>query len=218
LLMAPCPYAEITMSEISDALCPMSNKSTPGPSGHNYKLVKWAFAADPSWLQKLFEACLRLGYHPKGWKTATIAVVPKPGKEDYSLPKCYHPVALLECLGKLLEKVVAKCLSHDITALQLIPTLQFGACPFSSTTNAGLCLTHDIETAHTLGGVCGSLLFDIQGFFDNVNHGRLMALIKSLGFMPEICRWAASFLKDRSVQLWFNGVTLEEIELELGTP
>jgi hypothetical protein len=127
---APRPYAAITISEISDALRPMSNKSTPGPSGHNYKPVKWAFTADPSRLQKLFEACLHLGYHPKGWKIATIAVVPKPGKEDYSLPKCYRPVALLECLGKLLEKVVAKRLSHDIMALRLIPTSQFGARPF----------------------------------------------------------------------------------------
>jgi hypothetical protein len=167
--------------------------------GHNYKLVKWAFAANPTHLQALFEACLQRGHHPKEWKSATIAVIPKPGKEDYSLPKAYHPVALLECLGKLLKKVIAKWLTYNISALRLIPTMQFGTRPFSSTIDAGLCLTHDIETAHALGGVCGSLLFDIQGFFDNINHGRLTALIKSLGFAPEICRWIASFLKDRSV-------------------
>jgi hypothetical protein len=95
---------------------------------------------------------------------------------------------------------------------------QFGAHPFSSMIDAGLCLTHDIEMAHALSRVCSSLLFDIQGFFDNVNHGRLTALIESLGFMPEICRWAVSFLKDRSVWLWFNSITSEEIELEMGTP
>jgi hypothetical protein len=126
-------------------------------------------------------------------------VVPKPGKEDYSLPKAYRLVALLKCLGKLLEKVIVKWLTYDISALRLIPTTQFGTRPFSSTIDAGLCLTHDVETAHALGGVCSSLLFYIQGFFDNVNHGRLTALIKSLGFALEICRWTASFLKDRSV-------------------
>jgi hypothetical protein len=84
--------------------------------------------------------------------------------------------------------------------------------------DTGLCLTYDIETAHALGGVCGSLLFDIQGFFDNVNHSRLTALIKSLGFALEICRWTASSLKDRTIQLQFNGFTSEEIELEMGTP
>ena len=75
-----------------------------------------------------------------------------------------------------------------------------------------------MESAHTLGGVCGTLLFDIQGFFDNVNHSRLTALIESLGFTPEICRWTSSFLKDRVVRLRFNGYTSEEIDLEMGTP
>jgi hypothetical protein len=152
-------------SEITDALCPTSNSSAPGPSGHNYKLIKWAFAATPTQFQSLFEACLQLGHHLKEWKSATITVVLKPGKDDYSLLKCYHLVALLECVGKLLKKIMVKHLMHDITALHLIPTTQFGARSFSSTIDAGLCLTHNVETAHTLGGVCRSLLFDIQGFF-----------------------------------------------------
>jgi Reverse transcriptase (RNA-dependent DNA polymerase) len=212
------PHAPVTITEIADALGPTSNNSTPGPSGHNYKLVKWAFAASPERFQALFEACLQAGHHPRSWKLATIAVVPKPSKEDYSLPKCYRPVALLECLGKLLEKVVAKRLTYDITALGLIPTTQLGARPFSSTIDAGLCLTHDIETAHALGGVCGTLLFDIQGFFDNVNHSRLSALVHSLGFSPQICNWTSSFLRDRTVRLRFNNYSLEDIELEMGTP
>jgi retron-type reverse transcriptase len=62
------------------------------------------------------------------------------------------------------------------------------------------------------------LLFNIQGFFNNVNHSRLTALIESLGFTPEICRWTASFLKDRSIHMQFNSFTSEEIELEMGTP
>jgi hypothetical protein len=145
-------------------------------------------------------------------------VILKPRKEDYSLLKCYCPVVLLECLGKLLKKVVTRCLSHDITALKLIPTMQFGARSFSSMIDAGLCLTHDIKAAHTLGGVCSSLLFDLQGFFNNINHNRLTALIDSLGFPPEFGRWAASFLKDRSVHLQFNSYTSNEIDLEMGTP
>jgi hypothetical protein len=76
---------------------------------------------------------------------------------------------------------------------------QFGARPFSSTIDAGLCLIHDIETTHALSRVCSMLLFDIQGFFDNVNHNRLIVLIKLLGFAPETCRWVSSFLKDRSI-------------------
>jgi hypothetical protein len=64
---APRPHAPITLAEISDALSTTSNKSTPGPSGHNYKLAKWAFSASPTRFQNLFEACLRIGHHPELW-------------------------------------------------------------------------------------------------------------------------------------------------------
>jgi Reverse transcriptase (RNA-dependent DNA polymerase) len=84
--------------------------------------------------------------------------------------------------------------------------------------NVGLCLTHDIETAHALGGVCGTLLFDIQGFFDNINHARLVSLVCDLGFPLEVCDWTLSFLSDRVVQLCFNNYTSDTIDLELGTP
>jgi hypothetical protein len=195
----PCPHALITLVEISNVLSTTSNKSAPGPLGHNYKLVKWAFLATPNCFQNLFEACLCTGHHLEEWQSATVMTAPKPGKEDYSLPKCYCPIALLECIGKLLEKVITKCITCDIAALSLIPTTQFRARPFSSTIDMGLCLMHNVEATHALGRVCGVLLFDIQGFFDNVNHNRLIALIESLGFVPETCRWVSSFLKDGSV-------------------
>ena len=157
-------------------------------------------------------------YHLKQWKAALIAVVPKQGQTDYSLPKNYRPIALLECLGKLLEKVITKRILHDIGAYALIPTNQFGARPHSSTIHAGLALTHDIATTHARGGCCGSLQFDIQGFFDNINHTRLVQCFHLLGFAEAICRWLTSFLTDRSVQLRLNGVVSDPIDIMVGAP
>ena len=192
-------FAPITENEIAEALRPTSNTSAPGISGHGYKLVKWAWEAAPVWFVLLFNSCLLMGHHPKTWKTATIAVVPKPGRSDYSLPKNYRPVALLECLSKLLEKVVARRILHDIGKYALVPTNQFGARPHSSTIHAGLALTHDITVTHAQGGCCASIQFDIQGFFDNINHDRLVHTFRHMGFIENICRWLTSFLAERTV-------------------
>jgi hypothetical protein len=35
-------------------------------------------------------------------------MVNKPQKPDYTIPKAYRPITLMECTGKLLEKIVAK--------------------------------------------------------------------------------------------------------------
>ena len=145
-------------------------------------------------------------------------MVPKAGKTDYSLPKSYRPVALLECLGKLLEKVITKRILHDVGAHDLLPTNQFGTRPHSSMIHAGLALTHDIAMAHAKGSCCGSLQLDIQGFFNNINHDRLIHTFHILGFAPEICQWLTSFLSGRTVQLRFNGFVSDPIDIAVGSP
>ena len=57
----------------------------------------------------------------------TIVTINKPGKPDYSVPKAHQPVSLLECTGKLLEKIVANRFQRDIKAHQLMSKSQFGS-------------------------------------------------------------------------------------------
>ena len=145
-------------------------------------------------------------------------MVPKPNRTDPSLPKNYRPIALLKTLGKLLEKVVTRRIYYDMMQYALIPTNQFGGRDASSTTDAGLALVHDIAVAWDNGLVCASLLFDIQGFFDNINHDRLVHTFQSLGFPLELTRWLHSFLSDRSIRLRFNGFTSDPISILVGSP
>ena len=99
------PFYAVTKNEVENALQGTSNKSAPGPSGIGYKLVKWAFDAHPDFILDIYNAALRLGHHP--WTTAKVMIIPKPNKLDYSAAKAYHPVSLLECFGKVLEKIIA---------------------------------------------------------------------------------------------------------------
>jgi hypothetical protein len=62
------------------------------------------------------------------------------------------------------------------------------------------------------------LLFDISGFFDNINHRRLVSVSRSLGFPLELVSWLESFLTDRHVSLKFNDFTSDPYDLLVGTP
>ena len=88
----------------------------------------------------------------------------------------------------------------------------------SSTLDAGLTLTHDIQVAHAAGLRTGLLLFNIQGYFDNINRGRLIQVIADLGFAPEIVSWTRAFLSDRTVRLKFNAHISDPFNSEVGTP
>lgn len=56
----------------------------------------------------------------------------------------------------------------------LVPTMQFGGRNALSTLDAGLTLLHNIEAAHKSSMMVGLLFFDIQGYFDHINHNRLI--------------------------------------------
>jgi hypothetical protein len=74
--------------------------------------------ACPDLLATLFNAALRLGIHP--WTEVKVVVIPKPGKTDYSVPKSYRPISLLECTGKVLKKIIARCLGSDVDHFDLL--------------------------------------------------------------------------------------------------
>jgi hypothetical protein len=214
----PRALARIDKDLIEPLLKAAANRSAPGQSGHTWALLKWVWEADSERVVNLLEACLRAGHHPRLWKEAVVAVIPKPKRSDYTLAKNFRPISLLECLGKLLEKVVAKLIYRDMTKHNLVPTTQFGGRNASSTLDAGLALLHDIQSAHQAGLRAGILLFDIQGFFDNINHERLETTFTGLGFAPELVSWCRSFLKDRTVRLKFNGKTSDPFDFTVGTP
>ena len=166
----------------------------------------------------LLEGCIWAGYHPKRWKEAIVCIIPKLNWADYTLPKNFHPILLLECLEKLLEKIIAKLIYRDMMKHALIPTNQFGGCNSSSTLDMGLMLLHDIQSAQQAGLKTGLLLFDIQGFFDNVNHNRLTQILEDLEFPLELVLWCKSFIKDRLVRLHFNRWYSNPFNFIIGTP
>ena len=121
-------------------------------------------------------------------------------------------------MSKLLEKIIAKRMQHEIVAHELIPTNQFGGRMHSSCLDAGLTLLHDIQRTQQVGLKCGILLFDIKGFFDNVTHDCMVNILRKLGYSHETVNWTDSFLKEQKVRLRFNGILSEQRDQPVGVP
>ena len=128
-------------------------------------------------LSPLFDATLRNGYHPNAWKRATTLVLRKPNKEDYTTPKAYRPIALLNSMGKILELIIARRLSQLAETHNMLPQTQMGARKGRSTDTALRLLTEQIHTIWDLPGpkrVATILSIDISGAYDNVLRPRLI--------------------------------------------
>ena len=60
----------------------------------------------------MYSYLFRIGYHPYAWKEAIGVILPKPNKKDYLLLKSYRIISLINCLAKVLKKIVATRLSY----------------------------------------------------------------------------------------------------------
>ena len=209
-------WPPFSAEEINDALANTSNSSAPGISGINYKLIKWAFSVKPSRFSSLYNGCLEWETHP--WVAAKVVPIPKPNKADYSVPKAYRPISLLECCGKLLEKLIACRILHDLNTFDILPNSQFGSRDNYCATDAAISLAHTAQQGIRTGNPVSVLLFDIQGFYDNIQSSRVVHLFLIFGFPSSVVGWMSSFLSHRSATLEFNGWTSDLISLTGGTP
>jgi hypothetical protein len=96
-------------------------------------------------LLTVFNAAIRNGYHPYEWKRSLTLALRKLKKGDYTDPKAYRPIALLNTLGKLLERVIASRMSQLAETNGLLPDSQMGARPGRSSETAIQMITEQVH-------------------------------------------------------------------------
>lgn len=111
----------ISSDEVMKAIThPVADKA-PGVSGIPNRFLRCVAPHIIDSLTRLFQACFDLGYYPRFFKEANTVILKKPNKPNYSEPKAYRPIALLDTLGKALETVISKRLAGLAESYSLLP-------------------------------------------------------------------------------------------------
>ena len=211
------PWSE-DVSEHEVRACTIDcGNTSPGADGISVELLAACWNNLGPHVTQLFRACLRLGYHPVCFRLAEVVFLPKP-RRDPSSVKGWRPISLLSCLGKGLERLLAKRMSHLAVTWDIVGRQQFGALPKRSATDLVSCVVHDIEEAKTQGWASTFVTLDVQGAFDAVLHNRLIWRMESQGWPKSVLRWTSSFLTNRRVQVRFQGGVTSPKELVCGVP
>lgn len=165
----------VSTDEVDEIIKRISSGKAPGPDQIANEAIKKARVVLAPLLARVFDACLRLGYHPCIFKHATTVILRKPGKKTYNHPKSWRPIALLPCLGKILERILADRLKDLAMKNNLLPHVQFGL-PGKCTTKALQYLLNPIYAAWCSKRRLKATLLglDIAGAFDNVDRSKLL--------------------------------------------
>ncbi|EKG09163.1 Reverse transcriptase [Macrophomina phaseolina MS6] len=206
---------EVTLAE-AEAHCIKTGNTTPGTDGVTVRLLQAAWPEIGSTVTALYQGCLQQGYHPKAFRTAEVAIIPK-AERDPSSVRAYRPIALLSCLGKGLERLVARRMSYLAVKLNILSPQHFGALPQRSALDLAACAAHDVEQA-LLKHEASMLMMDVQGAFDAVLPNRLIKRLREQGWPERVVRWTQEFVTKRKARVRMEGVTTDEKELQCGVP
>ena len=109
-------------------------------------------------------------------------IIPKPGKPAYDTPKAFRPIVLLNTLGKLIEKIIARRLQFDAVKYGILHPNQLGGVAQWSTEDAGVFLTHLVQAGWVKGLKTSVVAFDIAQFFSSLNHSMLTLILRHFFF------------------------------------
>lgn len=207
----------ITAEETFNTTC-RTTSTTPGVDEIPASVLRLAWPVIGSRVTSLFQECVRSGRHPQTFKKAEIIILPKSGPRNRTLPKSYRPIALLSCLGKGLERLIARRVSYLCQTHSVLAPDQCSAIAKRSAVDLTTALTCDIESEWEKGRVAGMVTVDVQGAFDGVLHNRLLHRLREQGWPGNMIQWTKSFLTDRRGQVRFEGQRTDDFAIECGLP
>ncbi|EAQ84182.1 hypothetical protein CHGG_10586 [Chaetomium globosum CBS 148.51] len=208
----------VTPIEITEAMGRASPWKAPGEDLLPMGLLKACGAPLAEVLALLATRCLELGWFPSRFKRAKTVVLPKPGKAPpaYQTPGGYRPIALLPTLGKVIESVVARKVTQAAEVNGLLPDEQMGNRAHRSTELAVRLVVAQVQEAWRQKGAASLLQLDISGAFDTVNHTRLLATLREMGFPRWLVLWTRDWLTGREATLLFDGKTAAPTAIRAG--
>ena len=205
-----------TYLEIENAIRDLS-LTAPGPDGILNEILSHLPTVSIELLLKIFNNLWQTGSFPDEWREATIIPIPKPGK-NHTEPSAYRPIALTNCVCKLMEKMVNKRLVWWLEKNEKLSKYQCGFRKNRSTLDHLIKLETYIRNAFINKEHVVAVFFDLEKAFDTTwKHGILKDLY-NLGLRGNLPTFVKNFLSNRSFQVKVGSQLSDPFEQEEGVP
>jgi len=135
---------------------------------------------------------------------------------SYDQPKVFRPIVLLNTLGKLIERVIAERLQFTVASNNFIHPSQLGGLKFKSTMDAGVALTHIVQSGWVKGKMTSTLTFDISQFFPSLNHRLFTLILEKTGLESKVFSLFANYLVKRKMNYIWNDLHSPDFEINVG--
>ena len=212
-------YKKVDDLRVRRAFQKTSGKKSPGPDGISLLVVRTLFFSwDTARVVALIRAHIHLGTHPARWKLARGVIIPKPGKDDYGVAKAYWCISLLNCIGKMVEKVAADLISEHCEATQGFHPGQYECRAGHLAVDAVGVAIAQVQEAWKRGTIAGALLMDVAAAFPSVARGCLLRKMCNARVDECLVHWTDSFMRNRRLIMSIDGQDGKEMGVTTGLP
>ena len=171
---------------VLSALRRTKNGSAPGPDGISYQLIKavWNTKLGRELVDEVVDN-LVCGVIPPVWREMRVVFIPKSGR-DLTVTKSWRPLNLINCVGKLGEKVVVDkiqdCRRDVFHHLQFV--LVRGRLAVDVLYQSVVRVRRYLDA----GGIVGWGFWDIKGGFQNVMGSEVLGCLNGVRGKMGLCR------------------------------
>ena len=173
-----------SFEEIRLALKGLPPGTASGGDGITERMLKLGGECIVLWLYWIFSVIWRVCFVPEAWRRAIIAILPKTGNVDLSLPTSWRGISLLSVPGKVLARILARRLVM-IGIGGFVENVQFAYLQGHSTVGATFTLSQTIETARLKKQKLWLCFVDLKAAFDSVPREKLWPMLQERFGLPK---------------------------------
>ncbi|KAL0860053.1 hypothetical protein ABMA27_010368 [Loxostege sticticalis] len=167
-------------------------------------------------IAKFINMCLKKGVYPNELKKAIIRPIHKQGShQEYTN---YRPIAILNVLNKITEKLIVKQVSDPLKKNNIISDVQYGFRPNRSTDMALSKFTDDVNTALNEQKLVMTIFIDFKKACDTLDQDGLLQSMEEYGKRGPVNTWFRNYLKDRTLEVNISGTSSDVGRIKYGVP
>ena len=145
-------------------------------------------------LHYMWRTSLDTGKMPEGTNQSIITPIFKGGCRSF--PKDYRPVALINHITKVFERVLGKAMVEHLEANNLLNESQHGFINFRSTITQIMRFYDSILSLLEQEQAVDAIYLDFSKAFDRVDHIILLRKLNSVNITGKIGKWIKEFLQN----------------------